>query len=272
MSRLRQTYEKEQERSRCVVPGVRCWYFADEGVYSCAEIFTSLAGMTKTILVVDDEQDIIDLLKYNLEKEGYRVLTARNGKKALEQAKHLPDLILLDVMMPEMDGWEVCKQLKRDPNTEQIPVLFLTAKETEFDEVLGLELGADDYIVKPIAVRSLLARVKAALRRRERASDEAARGEVLRIEKLEINVPNYTVEVNGKKVTMTRLEFETLAYLARNRGRVITRETLLNVVWGEDVHVVDRTVDVHISKIREKLGPCGEYIETVKGVGYRMRA
>ncbi|HXG00534.1 MAG TPA: response regulator transcription factor, partial [Bacteroidota bacterium] len=176
--------------------------------------------MTKTILVVDDEQDIIDLLKYNLEKEGYRVLTARNGKKALEQAKHQPDLILLDVMMPEMDGWEVCKQLKRDANTQHIPVLFLTAKETEVDEVLGLELGADDYIVKPIAVRSLLARVKAALRRRERASDET--GEVIRIEKLEINVPNYTVEVSRKQVPMTRREFETLVYLARNRGRVIT--------------------------------------------------
>jgi two-component system alkaline phosphatase synthesis response regulator PhoP len=228
--------------------------------------------MSKTILVVDDEQDILDLLKYNLEKEGYRVLTARDGKKALDQARHSPDLILLDVMMPEMDGWEVCTQLKRDPNTEHIPVIFLTAKGTEFDEVLGLELGADDYIVKPIAVRSLLARVKAALRRREHAAEARTKGERIQIDKLEINVPNYTVSVNKKEVPMTRREFETLVYLARHRGRVISRETLLNVVWGEDVHVVDRTVDVHISKIREKLGPCGEYIETVKGVGYRMRA
>jgi two-component system alkaline phosphatase synthesis response regulator PhoP len=228
--------------------------------------------MQKTILVVDDEKDIIEMLKYNLEKEGYTVLTARNGTEALRQAQHRPHLILLDVMMPEMDGWEVCKQLKRDPNTEQIPVIFLTAKGAEFDEVLGLELGADDYIVKPIAVRSLLARVKAVLRRREQAAADTTKDEHIRIGKLDINVPNYTVAVNKKEVPMTRREFETLLYLARNRGRVITRETLLNVVWGENVHVVDRTVDVHISKIREKLGSCAEYIETVKGVGYRMRA
>ncbi len=227
----------------------------------------------KTILIVDDEKDIIEMLKYNLEKEGYKVLTARDGKKALEQAKQLPDLILLDVMMPEMDGWEVCKYLKRDVKTAAIPVVFLTAKGTEFDEVLGLELGADDYVVKPIAVRSLLARVKTALRRREKSSADAASvAEIIRIDRLEINVPNYTAVVGNKELTLTRKEFETLVYLARNRGRVITREVLLNVVWGEDVRVVDRTVDVHISKIREKLGSYGDYIETVKGVGYRMKA
>jgi two-component system alkaline phosphatase synthesis response regulator PhoP len=229
--------------------------------------------MQKTILVVDDEQDIIDMLKYNLEKENYKVLTARDGKKALEQALQLPDLVLLDVMMPEMDGWEVCKQLKRDVKTAPIPVIFLTAKGTEFDEVLGLELGADDYVVKPIAVRSLLARVKSALRRRDKSSgDSASVAEILRIDKLEINVPNYTTIVGKKEMTLTRKEFETLVFLARNRGRVITREMLLNAVWGEDVRVVDRTVDVHISKIREKLGSYGDYIETVKGVGYRMKA
>lgn len=229
--------------------------------------------MQKTVLVVDDEQDIIDLVKYNLEKENYKVLTARDGKGALEQARHLPDLVLLDVMMPEMDGWEVCKQLKRDTRTAAIPVLFLTAKGTEFDEVLGLELGADDYIVKPIAVRSLLARVKAVLRRRESALQVPENlPDMIRIEKLEINVPNYTATAGTRELALTRKEFETLVYLARNRGRVLTREMLLRVVWGEDVRVVDRTVDVHISKIREKLGACGDYIETVKGVGYRMKA
>jgi two-component system alkaline phosphatase synthesis response regulator PhoP len=230
--------------------------------------------MSKTILVVDDEKDIVDMLKYNLEKEGYRVLIARDGKKALDQVNHLPDVILLDVMMPEMDGWEVCKHIKRDPRIASIPIIFLTAKGTEFDEVLGLELGADDYIVKPIGVRSLLARVKAVLRRRNATMGVTgpSAAEVLRIDKLEINVPNYTVKADTRDLSLTRREFETLVYLARNRGRVITRETLLNVVWGEDVRVVDRTVDVHVSKIREKLGPLSDYIETVKGVGYRMKA
>ncbi|MBX2990500.1 MAG: response regulator transcription factor [Bacteroidetes bacterium] len=230
--------------------------------------------MQKSVLIVDDEKDIIDMLKYNLEKEGYKVVSARDGRKAVEQAKQLPDLIVLDVMMPEMDGWEVCKQLKRDAKTAAIPVLFLTAKGTEFDEVLGLELGADDYIVKPVAVRTLLARVKTALRRKENAATDLAShaNEILRVDKLEINVPNYTASVGNKEITLTRKEFETLVYLARNRGRVMTREVLLNVVWGQDVRVVDRTVDVHISKIREKLGAYGDYIETVKGVGYRMKA
>lgn len=228
--------------------------------------------MSKTILIVDDEKDILEMLKYNLEKEGYKVLTARDGRKALEQTKGIPNLILLDVMMPEMDGWEVCKHLKRDPLTANIPVIFLTAKGTEFDEVLGLELGADDYIVKPVAVRALLARVKTALRRREANVDFVPQAdEVLRVDKLEVNIPSYTVTIGNKALSLTRKEFETLVYLMRNRGRVITREAMLNTVWGEDVRVVDRTVDVHISKIREKLGAYGDYVETVKGVGYRMK-
>ncbi|MBI5471439.1 MAG: response regulator transcription factor [Ignavibacteriae bacterium] len=227
--------------------------------------------IAKKILIVDDEKDILDMLKYNLEKEGYKVLMAHNGKKALEQASHVPDLVLLDVMMPEMDGWEVCKQFKRDRRTAHIPVIFLTAKGTEFDEVLGLELGADDYIVKPIAIRTLLARVKTVLRRRESAAENGSLPEIIKVDKLEINVPNYSAAIGSKELTLTKREFETLVFLARNRGRVITRETLLNTVWGEDVRVVDRTVDVHISKIREKLGALGEHIETVKGVGYRMR-
>jgi len=140
------------------------------------------------------------------------------------------------------------------------------------DEVVGLELGAEDYIVKPVSMRRLLARVKAVLRRHEAAQDGSAAAEILRIGELEINVPNYTVFVDAREVTLTRREFETLVYLVQHRGRVISRELLLNVVWGENVHVVDRTVDVHISKIREKLGSCGDLIETVKGVGYRVRA
>ncbi len=227
--------------------------------------------MKKTVLVVDDEQDIIEMLRYNLEKDGYAVIAARNGKGALEQAQKNPAVIVLDVMMPEMDGLEVCRKLKQDPKTTHIPVIFLTARGSEFDEVLGLELGADDYIIKPISLKKLSARIKALLRRRAEATGAASR-EIIRIDGLEINVPNYTVHVDGRSVTLTRREFETLVYLAGNRGRVVGRDRLLDVVWGENVRVVDRTVDVHISKIREKLGPYGEYIETVKGVGYRVRA
>jgi two-component system, OmpR family, alkaline phosphatase synthesis response regulator PhoP len=229
--------------------------------------------MPKSILIVDDEKDIIEMLKYNLEKEGLTVFTALNGIKALEQAQNNPDLILLDIMMPEMDGWEVCKQLMRDERTARIPVIFLTAKGSEVDEVVGLELGADDYIVKPISIRKLIARVKTALRRRESGSTPPEKSaDIIRIEGMEINIPNYKVKIGKKEIFLPKKEFETLVFLANHRGRVVTRETLLNSVWGENVVVVDRTVDVHIRKIREKLGDYGEYIETVKGVGYRFRS
>lgn len=213
------------------------------------------------------------MLKYNLEKEGYTVVTAHNGKRALEQTqRNVPDLILLDVMMPEMDGWEVCKRLMRDPKTASIPVIFLTAKGSEIDEVVGLELGADDYIVKPISIRKLIARVKTALRRREMlAHSEGTISDVIRIEGMEIHLSNYMVKIGNDEIFLPKKEFETLAYLANRRGRVISRNDLLNAVWGEDVVVIDRTVDVHIRKIREKLGEYGDYIETVKGVGYRFR-
>jgi two-component system alkaline phosphatase synthesis response regulator PhoP len=226
----------------------------------------------KVILVVDDEADILSMVRYNLEKEGFTVVTARNGRAALGEATRKPDLIILDVMMPEMDGWEVCRRLKRDPKTAHIPVLFLTAKSSEVDEVVGLEIGADDYIVKPISMRKLVARVHAALRRTKAAgADVVSEEPSLTVEGVEINVPNFEVVVEGKRASFTRREFETLVYLVQNRGRVVTRKTLLDVVWGLDVHVVDRTVDVHISKIREKLGKHASIIETVKGVGYRVR-
>ncbi len=228
--------------------------------------------MPKIILVVDDEKDIVEMMKYNLEKEGYTVLTALNGRRALEQVQHKPDLILLDVMMPEMDGWEVCRRLKRDDQSANIPVIFLTAKGSEVDEVVGLELGADDYIIKPISIRKLIARVKTSLRRREPAAPaETKTPDIIKIDGLEINIPNYTVKIGKEEMFLPKKEFETLVFLANHRGRVITREALLNAVWGENVVVVDRTVDVHIRKIREKLGSYGEYIETVKGVGYRFK-
>lgn len=229
--------------------------------------------MPKKILVVDDEKDIVEMLKYNLEKEGYSVISALNGIRALEQAReNKPDLILLDIMMPEMDGWEVCKQLMKDERTSTIPVIFLTAKGSEVDEVVGLELGADDYIIKPISIRKLIARVKTALRRKEILDTPGETvQDILSIEGMEINIPNYTVKIGKQELVLPKKEFETLVYLASHRGRVISREVLLNAVWGENVVVVDRTVDVHIRKIREKLGKYGDYIETVKGVGYRFK-
>jgi len=229
--------------------------------------------MPKKILVVDDEKDIVEMLKYNLEKEGYTVFTALNGKRAIEQAQeNKPNLILLDIMMPEMDGWEVCKQLMKDEKTSTIPVIFLTAKGSEVDEVVGLELGADDYIVKPISIRKLIARIKTALRRKEKLETPGETiPEVLKIGALEINIPNYTVKIGKEELLLPKKEFETLVFLASHRGRVISREVLLNAVWGENVVVVDRTVDVHIRKIREKLDKYDDYIETVKGVGYRFK-
>ncbi len=229
--------------------------------------------MPKKILVVDDEKDIVEMLKYNLEKEGYSVISALNGIRALEQAReNKPDLILLDIMMPEMDGWEVCKQLMKDERTSTIPVIFLTAKGSEVDEVVGLELGADDYIIKPISIRKLIARVKTALRRKEILDTPGETvQDILSIEGMEINIPNYTVKIGKQELVLPKKEFETLVYLASHRGRVISREVLLNAVWGENVVVVDRTVDVHIRKIREKLSEYGNYIETVKGVGYRFK-
>jgi two-component system alkaline phosphatase synthesis response regulator PhoP len=226
----------------------------------------------KTILVVDDEQDIIDLLKYNLQREGYSVLTARSGRSALDQSRrHAPDLILLDVMLPEYDGWEVIKQLKQPGATASIPVIFLTAKGTDIDEVLGLELGAHDYIVKPISIPKLMARIKNVLRKQEEGIAAKERNPVIRVGQIEILPVQHIVRVGGKEVFFPRKEFEVLEYLASRVEQVITRTTLLTAVWGSDVQVVDRTVDVHIRKIREKLGIHAGTIETIKGVGYRMR-
>lgn len=231
--------------------------------------------MPKTILVVDDEEDIVQLLKYNLEKEGYSVTTALNGAKAIQAADgvHL-DLIILDVMMPELDGFEVCRRLRATQAHATTPIVFLTARVGEFDEILGLELGADDYIQKPISPRVLLARVKSILRRSTEAirTETLIMPEVLAVGDLHINRQNYTVKIQGRETFFPKKEFELLAFLASNRGKVFSRELLLNRIWGENVYVVDRTVDVHISKIREKLGDSGELIETVKGVGYRFRS
>ena len=225
--------------------------------------------MKKKVLVVDDERDIVELLRYNLSREGYDVIVAYNGKEALEKAASRPDLVILDVMMPLLDGFETCKRLKSDPPMSQIPVIFLTASSSEVDEVLGLELGADDYIQKPISPRKLVARIRAVFRRAEAAGEEMPEAGLIKVDRLEINRTNYTVRLGKKEIFFPKKEFEILALLASSRGKVFSREMLLNTIWGTEVVVIDRTIDVHIRKIREKLGD--DVIETVKGVGYRYR-
>lgn len=236
---------------------------------SCSHSLVEI--LKRRILVVDDEKDIVDLIAYNLRQEGYDVLFAYSGKEALEQAVIHPDLIILDVMMPEPDGYETCRRLKADPRTAAIPVIFLTARSGEADEVIGLELGADDFIQKPISPRKLIARVKTVFRRQEPSAEIREEPDVIKAGRLEINRTNYTVHVGRKEIFLPRKEFELLALLASNRGKVFSREMLLNSIWGRDVVVIDRTVDVHIRKIREKLGDEARQIETIKGVGYRFK-
>ncbi len=225
----------------------------------------------KTVLVVDDENDIVQLIRYNLEREGFRVESATTGDGALLKAAEVrPDVILLDIMLPGKDGYEVIKALNQNEKTVDIPVIFLTAKSAEFDEVLGLELGADDYIVKPISPRKLISRIRAVLRRYEGVKTEE--GKNIDFGKVVIDRASYLVKIGGEQVFFPRKEFEILYYLASHEGKVISRETLLSRVWGSDVYVGDRTVDVHIRKIREKLGDHAEMIETIKGVGYKFKA
>lgn len=221
----------------------------------------------QTILVVDDEQDLLDLIEYNLKKEGFGVLTSDSGEKGIEIARRKkPDLILLDIMMPGMDGIEVCRMIKSDPATQAIPVVFLTARGDEKSEITGLDLGADDYLFKPISTSKLLSRIKAILRRSQSGQQNET---ILKIHNLTIDRSRYIVSIGTKEMHLPRKEFELLSFLASRKGKVLDRQSLLNEVWGNNIYVLDRTVDVHIRKIREKIGE--EYIETVKGVGYRFK-
>ena|SRR5688572_24770712 len=229
--------------------------------------------MGKTVLIVDDEKDIRDLVAYNLSKEGFAILTAADGNEAIRQlGAHKIALVILDIMMPGMDGFEVCKFIRGQEATATMPVIFLTARSSEVDQIVGLELGADDYIQKPVSPRILVARVKAALRRSSTKAPKLddAGDEKVTIDNLEIDRSSYRVSLAGKDIFFPRKEFELLFFLASHPGRVYSRDTLLNQIWGEGAYVVERTVDVHIFKVREKLGRLGERIETVKGVGYRF--
>ncbi len=222
------------------------------------------------VLVVDDEPDILELVEYNLAREGYKVTCVGTGEKALEVApSRPPDLVILDLMLPGTDGLDVCRTLKGDVRTRHIPIVMLSAKGEEADIVAGLELGADDYVTKPFSPRVLLARVRAALRRRTREpSPETA---PIRVRDLEIHPGRNEVLVKGKPVELTLTEFRILFCLARRPGWVLTRYQIVDQTQGDDVAVTDRSVDVHIVALRRKLGPCGKEIETVRGVGYRFR-
>ncbi len=221
------------------------------------------------ILVVDDEEDVLELVRYNLDRSGYQVETATSGEEALAKARRkLPDLVILDLMLPGMDGLEVCKKLKNDAKTEGLPVIVLTAKGEESDIVTGLELGADDYVTKPFSPKVLIARVRRILRR---AASRDTEKTPVKIRDLVIDPGRREVLVKGKSVTLTFTEFNILYALAKRPGLVFTRYQIVDVVHGEDYPVTDRAIDVQIVSLRKKLGACGNYIETVRGVGYRFK-
>lgn len=224
--------------------------------------------MKATILVVDDEPDALELISYNLKNAGYAVASAVDGNNALEKARDLlPSLILLDVMLPEVNGFEVCKHLRRDPTTAGIPIIMLTAKTAEIDRVLGLELGADDYVTKPFSPRELVLRIKKLLERSQAAVTPDVQ---LRVGDLVIDVPRHTVTFGSEQIDLTATEFKLLHMLTKNRGLVQSRERLLRTVWEYERDVDTRTVDTHVRRLREKLGGAAKYLETVRGVGYRF--
>jgi two-component system phosphate regulon response regulator PhoB len=228
-----------------------------------------MAATQKSILVVDDEEDVLELVKYNLEKNGYRVTTASSGEEAISKARSIvPNLVLLDLMLPGIDGLEVCKQLKNNPKTEQVPVIMLTAKGEESDVVVGLEVGADDYITKPFSPKVLIARIRRILHRSIAQQRDSS---PVKIHEININPSRHEVLVKGKRTDLTYTEFKILYALARRPGIVFTRYQIVDAVHGNDYLVTERAVDVQIVSLRRKLGPCGKYIETVRGIGYRFK-
>lgn len=221
-----------------------------------------------TVLIVDDDEDILDLLSYNLSKEGYKVFQATDGEKALEVAKEkLPELIILDIMMPRMDGVEACRLMRLEPELAKAHVIFLTARVEEYSEVAAFDSGADDFISKPIKPRALISRVNSYFKRSEKKEEQTG---ILELGDLTINRISYSVKLKQKKIVLPRKEFELLYFLAKKPEEVFSRASLLKNIWGSDVYVLDRTVDVHIRKIREKIGD--GFIKTIKGVGYKFES
>jgi two-component system phosphate regulon response regulator PhoB len=242
---------------------------SSRGGESARDAGTSRKSGRKTVLVVDDEKDLVELISYDLKRNGYDVLAAYDGNAALDLARReLPDLIVLDLMLPGIDGTEVARRLKGDSRTAGVPIIMLTAKAEETDVVVGLTLGADDYVTKPFSKKILLARVNTVLRRAEPAA--AAEGAVLRAGPLAIDTSKHEVLVDGEPVRLTLTEFKLLAALVAARGRVLTRDQLMDKAMGTDVFVTDRAIDVHITAIRKKLGPANWLVHTVRGVGYRL--
>jgi two-component system, OmpR family, alkaline phosphatase synthesis response regulator PhoP len=221
---------------------------------------------SQKVLVVDDEEPILELLKYNLEKQGYDVRTAIDGQVAVDTAKKFhPDLVLLDIMMPKMDGVEACRQIRAIPELANTFIVFLTARSEEYSEVAAFDVGADDYITKPIKPRALMSRISALFRR---DSKKKSSSQQIKIGELLIDRTSYTIKVKGREISLPKKEFELLFFLAQNPNKVFSRDDLLQNIWGSDVYVLARTVDVHIRKVREKIGD--DYITTVKGVGYKF--
>ncbi len=228
----------------------------------------SMGGL---ILIVDDERDLVTTLEYNLQREGYQTRSALTGQEAVEQARHqpTPDIVLLDLMLPDMPGTEVCRQIRNTPETRHIPVVMLTAKGEEIDRVVGFEVGADDYVTKPFSVRELLLRLRAVLRRTQPTPSEPT--DDIAFGRLRVDPDAHQVWLDGDEVTLTALEFKLLTTLLSRKGRVQSRKQLLDDVWGIQADVSTRTVDTHVKRLRQKLGAAGEYIETLRGVGYRFR-
>lgn len=226
--------------------------------------------MTKeSVLIVEDDEDILQLLEYNFQNAGFDVTTASDGLDALAKLRRQrPDLVLLDIMLPGADGFEVCKSIKRDPKTAQVPVIMLTARGEEVDRIVGLELGADDYVVKPFSPRELILRARAVLKR---LNPEASPKQVLRRDGLSVDMDAHKAESGGEEIPLTATEFKLLAELFKSPGRVQTRDQLLNTVWGYEFEGYARTVDTHVRRLRQKLGPHAALVETVRGVGYRFK-
>ena len=221
------------------------------------------------ILIIEDERDLVEILTYNLTNEGFEVLSATDGKDGLRRAqRELPDLILLDLMLPVVDGLQVCRQLRSDPRTQDLRILMLTARSEEIDEIVGFNMGADDYVTKPFKIKPLIHRIKALLRR---SAPDRAHADRVAVQGLEIDRLNHQVTVDGDELLLTPTEFRLLWVLARQPGRPYSRHELMDSSRGEDANALERTIDVHIRSLRQKLGGHADLIETIRGVGYRFR-
>jgi two-component system alkaline phosphatase synthesis response regulator PhoP len=222
------------------------------------------------ILIIEDEKPITELLEYNLKQNGYFVEIAHDGEEGLQKVLDVhPDLVILDLMLPKLDGMEICRRVKGNSNTQSIPIVMLTAKTEEVDRIVGLEMGADDYVTKPFSVRELILRIKAILKRADGGLTEVRKVE---IKDLSILPDQHVVYVKGEEVILTHLEFNLLLALVNSNGRVLTRDTLLNKVWGYDYYGDTRTVDVHVRRLRQKLGAAADYVKTIRGTGYKFNS